>query len=158
MPFDKVSADCVTNANGSVTCGTADQMDNGSLNTNNNNNNNSGSNHNWNNNNNTGSNQSGSSNGLNWSICINGINIKTGAKCEDNENWGWGTPSKITATGDQAIDVLTHMNPILGSGYDANGFFRQIGVYNGQHKPAQGRMFRCTVSPNAYKYTCQSLN
>ena len=40
MPFDEVEADCRTNANGSVTCGTADQMDNGSLNTHNNGNNN----------------------------------------------------------------------------------------------------------------------
>ena len=157
IPFDAY-ADCVTNANGSVTCGTSDQMGDGSLATggnNNNNNNNSGNNnsgHAW------SSNNSGSDKPR-WNICINGISLVDGAKCDDEAfGHGWGKPRKITATGDQALDVLTHMNPILGSGYDANGYFRQIGVYNGRYQPAQGRVFRCTVSPEAYKYTCQSLN
>ena len=155
LPFDEVEADCRTNANGSVTCGTADQMDNGSLNTHNN----------GNNNNNTGNNNAWSGNDLpepnkpKWNICINGISLVDGSQCDDEAfTHGWNKPQKITATGAQALDVLTNMNPVLGSGYDANGYFRQLGVYNGQHKPAQGRVFRCTVSPEAYKYTCQSLN
>ena len=156
MPFDAY-ADCVTNANGSVTCGTSDQIGDGSLapgsgNNNNNNNNNNNSGHTWNNNNNSGSSKP------RWSICINGVDLKTGQQCDGDTGFGWNKPRKITATGDEALDVLTNMNPILGSGYDQNGFFRQIGVYNGRYQPAQGRVFRCTVSPEGYKYTCQSLN
>ena len=157
MPFD-ASADCVTNANGSVTCGTSDQVGDGSLATGGNNNTGSGNNnnsgHNW------GSRTSDLSepNKPKWSICINGVNLKTGQQCDDDAGFGWNKPRKLTATGNEALDVLTNMNPILGSGYDQNGFFRQIGVYNGRYQPAQGRVFRCTVSPEAYKYTCQSLN
>jgi hypothetical protein len=159
MPFD-ASADCVTNANGSVTCGTSDTMGDGSLATGGGNNNNSGNNNNNNNNSGHtwGSNNSGSDKPR-WNICINGVSLVDGSKCDDNLFGGqWNKPQKLTATGDEALDVMTNMNPVLGSGYDQKGFFRQIGVYNGRYQPAQGRVFRCTVSPEAYKYTCQSLN
>ena len=165
MPFDKVSADCRTNSDGSVTCGSNtqigdgtfanDQNPNNSGSGNNNNNNNNNNNHTWNNNNN--GNNSGSDKPR-WNICINGVSLVDGKQCDDDTGFGWNKPRKLTATGAQALDVLTNMNPILGSGYDQKGFFRQIGVYNGRYQLAQGRVFRCTVSPEAYKYTCQSLN
>ena len=139
----EADADCITNANGSVTCGTADQMPSGSLNT-------------TNNNNNTTPNHFTPGHKPKWFICINGVDIKTGLRCHDD--WNFHHHRRIKATGDDAVDVLVNMRPVLGSGYDSNGYYRQIGIYNGTFRPAQGRMFRCLVAPNGYDLTCVSLN
>ena len=156
-------ADCVTNADGSVTCGTPAQIGgqtNGSRCPT------TGCDYN--------NPQYGNSpfhnpypdwpiveddNKPRWDICINGISLKTGHRCSGHDwDHNWLRPHHITATGHDAIEVLQNMRPIYGFGFDAQGYFRQLGVYNGYYRRAHGRVFRCTVDPNGYNAVCNSLN
>ncbi len=93
-------------------------------------------------------------NGFQWEICINGINLQ-GQSCQ-GDSWGtWNKPRQITARGRDAIELIRN-GKILASDIDASGQYRLIVTYHGQYRPAQGKTFSCTVSPDARQFECRS--
>ena len=98
--------------------------------------------------------QNNQRNGFQWEICINGINLQ-GQPCQ-GDSWGtWNKPRQITARGRDAIELIRN-GKILASDIDASGQYRLIVTYHGQYRPAQGKTFSCTVSPDARQFECRS--
>ena len=104
-----------------------------------------------------GSSSQGSRNndgGMQWEICINGINLQ-GQSCR-GDTWGnWNKPRQITARGRDAMELIRN-GKILASNIDSEGQYRLIVAYQGQYRPAQGKTFSCTVSPDARQFECRS--
>lgn len=89
-----------------------------------------------------------------WEVCINGTNLQ-GQPCQGDTWNNWNKPRQIMAHGHEAIELIRNGN-ILASDIDTSGQYRLIVTYQGQYRPAQGKTFSCTVSPDARQFECRS--
>ncbi|MDP7653329.1 MAG: hypothetical protein QF757_01435 [Candidatus Marinimicrobia bacterium] len=91
-----------------------------------------------------------------FSICVNGVDMSTGKRCDGN-GIGNSGPMQFYPKGREALEVILNSRPYMASGVDQSGWSHYVGVYNGNQFPRiRNLVFNCKVSPNAQQFECVS--